>query len=203
MMRRRMTLRIAGILALCLLAGSAFLAAGPPAGPLGPPPPTTPPPPPPEPPPPPPLYPCISILPPVLLASVASDMKQDLKDIGDIARWTEAGPFYESGPFKTFINPEFQGINALLKFDQLQKGAYIGILQAAAKFRFAYKGGEKCPPPPVGPAHSLDEGSYLLWMAHAPTLGCRLPPELITMNWFMAIVSYEIGADGKIDMRDI
>ncbi|MGQ9478318.1 MAG: hypothetical protein ACUVRH_07545, partial [Candidatus Bipolaricaulia bacterium] len=184
-----MTLRIAGILTLCLLAGSVFLGAstaGPPA-----PPPTPPPPPPPEPTPPPEVYPCIleAPLPPEIDDGLRA--ARALDDPPLWGAWTEARPLYESGPFKTFINPEFQGINALLNFSELQQGAYIGLLQAAVPFRFEFKGGERCPAPPVGAARSMDDGSYLLSMANAPTLGIKIPPELM-MNWFVALVRVKI-----------
>ncbi|MGQ9734740.1 MAG: hypothetical protein ACUVQU_06855, partial [Candidatus Bipolaricaulia bacterium] len=182
-----MTLRIAGILTLCLLAGSVFLGAST-AGPPAPPPPT-PPPPEPEPTPPPEVYPCIleAPLPPEIIT-----LRVKLPfEPADIDSWIKAEPLYESGPFKTFINPKFQGINALLNFSELQQGAYIGLLQAAVPFRFEFKGGERCPAPPVGAARSMDDGSYLLSMANAPTLGIKIPPELM-MNWFVALVRVKI-----------
>ncbi len=195
-MRRRTALRMGAILALCLLAGGALLGAstaGPPGPPPGPPPPPTPPPEPEPTPPPQPVYPCVleAPLPPEMDAGLRAARSIDDPPI-EIGSWLEPGPLYESGPFKIFINPEFQGLNALLNLARLQQGAYIGLLQASVPFQFAHRGGERCPPPPVGAARSIDDGSYLLWMANAPVLGIKIPPEMIALNWFVALVKVKI-----------
>ena len=196
-MRRKTALRVVGLglLVLCLLGGSALLG----ASTAGPP---KPPPPPPELEPlPEPVYPCILVatwIPPETDDEIEARIPFE-PDVGD---WVEAGPLYVSGPFKTYINPKFQGANALRNFSQLQQGAFIGLLQAAVPFRFAFKGGERCPPPPVGAARSYDDGNYLLWMAHAPVLG-GIFFEVLAMNWFMAMVKCDITPDGKIDIRDV
>ncbi len=192
-------LRITVLLAFCLLAGGilpeAF--AGPPPGP-------PPPPPPPEPtPPPPPVYPC-ALVSPELIDLIGPKLPFEPDDGLRAARSLEDGSWplsHDGKVFKTYVNPEWTGIWALLKFTQLQRGAFIGGVKASVQFRITDRG--QCFPT-VAAARSLDEGSYLLWMAHAPTLGIKLPPELTAgLNWFMAIIEVEISPDGRIDIRDI
>lgn len=102
------------------------------------------------------------------------------------------------------MNPEWSGIQPLLNFGQLQQGAFIGGMKALVKFQIIDRG--QCFPT-LAAARSYDDGSYLLWMANAPILGIKDPPELIAagihLNWFMAVVKVEVSADGKIDIRDI
>lgn len=108
--------------------------------------------------------------------------------------------------FKTYINPEWRGAQALLKFAQLQKGAFIGGMKALVKFQIIDRG--QCFEH-LGAARSYDDGSYLLWMANAPALGMtprnRLPGvggRIIELNWFIVIIR-DINADGKVDIRDV
>lgn len=97
--------------------------------------------------------------------------------------WPE---LYASQYFKTYINPKYQAIplppppQLLL---ELQGGALIGMLRALVKFEIIDKGG--CIPRVGGPARSYDDARGPFPLAHAPTLGVRLPPELLgKLNWF-------------------
>lgn len=187
-MGRRTMLRLIGFLVLGLLAGNAFVGGLTIGQPI-------PVPPQPEPTPPPqPVCPCI------LLPPLPPEIDDGLRARIPIPP-PEPEPWmavYEGKHFKTFINPEFQGINALLKFNELRQGAYIGRLEAAVPFRFEFKGGEGCPPPPVDAARPLDSGTYFLWMAHGGVfLGPRNRLPLvgggtIELNWFVALVTIKI-----------
>ncbi|MDW8141239.1 MAG: PKD domain-containing protein, partial [Candidatus Bipolaricaulota bacterium] len=115
--------------------------------------------------------------------------------------WPE---LYASQYFKTYINPKYQAIplppppQLLL---ELQGGALIGMLRALVKFEIIDKGG--CIPRVGGPARSYDDARGPFRLAHAPTLGVRLPPELLgKLNWLM-LYARDTNADGKIDAQEI
>lgn len=214
-MRREAALRIAALLALCLLALaggilSGALAVGQPYGPPPGPPPPPPPPLPPAPTPPlPEVYPCALVpIPPELIDWLRAKIPPEM--ILQAARSLDDGSYplsYDGKYFKTYINPDWSGIQALLKFDQLQRGAFIGGMKALVPFQIIDRG--QCFPT-LAAARSYDDGSYLLWMAHgAVVLGPprnRIPIKegrTIELNWFMAVIRVETSPDGKVDIRDI
>jgi hypothetical protein len=200
---KKITLRTIGLLALCLLlaslsgalAGIAQLTPPPPG------PPPTPPPPPPEPEPTPEMWPCAHITP---LPPEIGDELLRLIPIPPPFEPDDGLLFYDGRYFKTFIRPEWQGVQAFLNFDQLQRGAFIGGMRALVRFQIIDRG--QCFPT-LAAARSYDDGSYLFWMANALILRIKDPPEMITagihLNWFMAVIKIGISPDGKVDIKDI
>ncbi len=173
---RRTMVKMAALLALGLGVGP-VLVGGPPPGP--------PPTPPPEPPPPP-TYPCaFSPLP----ADLAAQLRETIPlepDLREAARALDRGGWplaYTDQDLQIHINPERTGLPALVHFPQLQRGAFIGGLRSHVRFHILDRGQCFLAQAPA-PAH--DEGLYLLWMAHLPTLGIPLPPELAgKFTWFL------------------
>ncbi|MCR4403751.1 MAG: hypothetical protein NUW06_00365 [Candidatus Acetothermia bacterium] len=206
---KRKTMLLALFLLALAVAGGLLVLAG--ASTVGPPP--TPPPPPEPSPPPPPVYPCaITPLPPEMDDGLRAKLPFE-PDLLRAARSLDDGSWplaYDGQYFKTFMNPEYSGIQALLRFDQLQRGAFIGGMKALVPFQIIDRG--QCFPT-LAAARSYDDGSFLMWMANAPILGVKLPPELLAiaklppgmldLNWFMALIRVQISPNGKVDIKDI
>jgi len=87
--------------------------------------------------------------------------------------------------------------------------------------------GVKTPPEMITAARALDDGDfigaarsydgivplsctaeippreyYYVWMANADTIGLK-PPIRMELHWFIALVNFILGADGKVDIKDI
>ncbi len=180
--RWRVTSMVVRFLVLSLAAGATLgvaAVAGPPPGP---------PPPPAEEPPPPPTEPCAWA---PLPAEIGHWLRAQLapEELTAAAASLADGTWpvwYDGGDLKLYLNPVFSGIQALLNFPRLGRGALVGGMKASGRFQIVDRG--RCFPA-LGTSPAVEEGGFLLWMAHAPTLGTWPLPELaLPMNWFMVLL---------------